>query len=412
MATAFVPIMPVLAPFDSATRPSNHYRTPESVSSSVRPFTVSPTRRTFSILDFEPKIKVVVQPQHAHAHVQSQAAVLEDEKRKSNQPPPPPYRDSGRSNVQPDRDLAAQDGLPAFRPLPLKLRFDPGQPREIADLLRKARSSTSGRKGVWFFRGLSLQDTFAPLELLLLGAVSLYTAATLFTSLQVGLAAPPFSSAYIARLQELSAHAHHLPKLRQLGQKDSRGETIEWLLGAAALVALAFLRSARHGLYRGIPYLFAVGTAFFACAGLISGLYRLLTRRQRALRAPTPRAMRRNATLRRVVYLVDTAAAVHFALGRLSDAMCRPLSFWTVWAAYALVPPVVLVVFETVSAWRRQVNPEIRTVRYRMHRPSTETLAGGRPKLVAEAEDDVPPPRANAVMKEIAIGSTAQQRWL
>lgn len=369
MGTSFVPIASALAPFYSEG-PSGH-RT-DSISSSVRPFPISPTRRTFSVGDFEPKIRLAVQ----NAGDNRQRGETGG---RGLQPPPPPYPLTQTAAASLDDGCGKTQ--PTFKPLPLKLRVERKRARPGSSYLRRPGSTsveTSTTKGVWTWRGVALRETFPPLELVLFGLISLYAAATLFAILNddfVGLALVRSKPTVLRRLEGLSAQAFSVPKLTSL-QNISLTEIGNWATGIGALVAVALWHLSTRLLYLVLPWTFAVLCAFFGCAGVISGLYYLTTARETAFRPPSVRALRRTTALRRVVYLVSGAACAHFALSTLEP---RPSIWWT-WAAYALSPPATLFLLETLALCRSRRVPEAQPVgnlKYRLPRSRSPVEHGG-----------------------------------
>ncbi|GAA5988975.1 hypothetical protein JCM10908_006253 [Rhodotorula pacifica] len=370
MGTAFVPITSALAPYHPDRLGGGH-RT-DSISSSIRPFPLSPTRRTFSICDFEPKIKVAVQ-HNEQAQDAPQRGTQPSVPLISPPPPPPPPYPYWRDGVKPDK--AARIELykdnATFRPLPLKLRPERKRhsSRTVSSYLR-ARAAAANRTGFWRWRGLSLHDTFAPLELLFLGLVSLYAAATLVSFIETGLdnvLASGRKGLIVRRLEEISAQSFAIPIA--ITARDRYVSLIaNCSTGVGALIALGGIHLSTRFFFLVVPYTFAIGCTFFGCPGFISGLYRLLTRSRRVLKPPTNRALRRNATLRRMVYLVDLTALVHLGLTvfKLPVTVSQPRAI--VWALYALLPSFLLIILETISSFRRgRVEAaEAETIKYRL----------------------------------------------
>ncbi|GAA5970790.1 hypothetical protein JCM8115_002944 [Rhodotorula mucilaginosa] len=400
MATAFVPITSAFAPFPydrliggGGGGGGGGHRT-DSISSSVRPFPLSPTRRTFSVCDLEPKIKLVVPP-HDHDKADSagrnQPPPLLAQAQAQAPPPPYPYssRDKGHKSTKAQRieiykDIAAVQA-PSFRPMPLRLRPEErkrhhhpssSSSRTVNAYLRaRAAAATSNRHGFWRWRGLSLHDTFAPLELLTLGLVTLYAAAILVGLIESGrlddvLLASGRKGLLVRRLEEITSHAFVVAPIAITARDRYLSLMANWSTGLGALIALGFTHLATRFFFLVVPYTFAIGCTFFGSAGFISGLYRLLTRNRHVLKPPTSRALRRNATLRRIVYLVDLTALVHFALtvAPISVVAGPKRPFATVWALYALVPSFVLVVLEAISNLRRSRNElvEAHAIKYRL----------------------------------------------
>lgn len=446
MATAFVPITSAFAsfPYDRLVGGggggNGGHRT-DSISSSVRPFPLSPTRRTFSVCDLEPKIKLVVpprddkadssgrnQPPLVHAHAQA---------------PPPPYpysstRDKGHKPSKAQRieiykDVAAAAAAaaaqaPSFRPMPLRLRPEerkrhhhhPSSSSRTVNAYLRARTAAAAanRNGFWRWRGLSLHDTFAPLELLTLGLVSLYAAAILVGFIETGrledvLASSGRKGLLVRRLEEVTSDAFVVP-IAITARDRYLSQLANWSTGLGALIALGALHLATRFFFLVVPYTFAIGCTFFGSAGFISGLYRLLTRNRRVLKPPTSRALRRNATLRRVVYLVDCTALVHFALtvvAPISVDGLKPLA--TVWALYALVPSFVLIVLEAISKLRRSRHElvEAHAIKYRLpdkgdqspYCPTDDTA-----QLQLVTVDKLETDRSGAEQ----FGSTGNRRWV
>lgn len=400
MATAFVPITSAFAPFphDRSVGGGGGHRT-DSISSSVRPFPLSPTRRTFSVCDLEPKIKLVVPP---HDDDKADSAAGRNQPppllaQAQAQAPPPPYpyssRDKGHKPTKAQRidiykDLAPVQA-PSFRPMPLRLRPEErkrhpssSSSRTVNAYLRaRAAAAAANRNGFWRWRGLSLHDTFAPLELLALGLVSLYAAAILVGLIETGrlddvlllASSGGRKGLLVRRLEEITSHAFAVAPIAITARDRYLSLIANWSTGLGALIALGAIHLATRFVFLVVPYTFAIGCTFFGCAGFISGLYRLLTRNRRVLKPPTSRALRRNATLRRIVYLVDLTALVHFALTIVAapsipvlDGPKKP--FVTVWALYALVPSFVLIVLEAISNLRRSRNElvEAHAIKYRL----------------------------------------------
>ncbi|GAA5871986.1 hypothetical protein JCM3774_006574 [Rhodotorula dairenensis] len=373
MATAFVPITSAFAlfPHDRFGGGGSGSHGTDSISSSIRPFPLSPTRRTFSICDLEPKIKVAVPPLVEGARAQNER----------NRPPPlippppapaspPPYpysREKGHTVNNAHKIEIYKDPNPAaaapFRPLPLKLRPEARKRHHSsvtvnAYLRARTAAAAANRHGFWRWRGLSLHDTFAPLELLFLGLVSLYAAANLVGFIETGELENALASGrkglLVRRLEEVSAHAFEVPIA--LTARDRYLSLIaNWSTGLGAVIALGAVHLSTRFFFLVVPYTFALGCTFFGSAGFISGLYRLLTRNRRVLvKPPTSRALRRNASLRRIVYLVDLTTLVHFVLAVVRVPVPGSKPLLTVWALYALLPSFLLVVLETASNLRRR----------------------------------------------------------